>query len=76
MTWPKQHSATINFDSWANMGGVEAVTGNSAISKTIGTIAYVLVIIPFAIGALEILDIAAITEPAMNLLNMVFRPFR
>lgn len=64
--------ATINFDRWANMGGVEAVTGNSAISKTIGTIAYVLVIIPFAIGALDILDIAAITEPAMNLLNMVF----
>ncbi len=64
---------TINLDRWANMGGVEAVTGNSAISKTIGTIAYVLVIIPFAIGALDILDIAAITGPAQNLLNMVFQ---
>lgn len=64
---------TINLDRWANMGGVEAVTGNSAISKTIGSIAYVLVIIPFAIGALDILDIAAITTPAQNLLNTVFQ---
>lgn len=65
--------STINFDRWANMGGAEAVTGNSAISKTIGTICYVIVIIPFAIGALDILDIPSITEPARNLLDMVFK---
>ena len=61
--------STINFDKWANMGGVEAVTGNSTISKTIGTIAYVFVIIPVAIAALEMLDISAITQPATNFLN-------
>jgi hypothetical protein len=65
--------ATVNLDKWANMGGVEAVTGNSAISKTIGTIVYVLVIIPVAIAALQMLEISAITEPSMNLLNMVFK---
>ena len=65
--------STVNFDKWANKGGVEAVTGNSAISKTIGTIVYVLVIIPVAIAALQMLEISAITEPAMNLLNMVFK---
>ncbi len=65
--------STVNFDKWANRGGVEAVTGNSAISKTIGTIVYVLVIIPVAIAALQMLEISAITEPAMNLLNMVFK---
>jgi hypothetical protein len=64
---------TVDFDKWANKGGVEAVTGNSAITKTIGTIVYVLVIIPVAIGALQMLEITAITEPAMNLLNMVFQ---
>jgi hypothetical protein len=63
----------INLDRWANIGGVEAVTGNSTISRTLGSIAYVLVIIPFAIGALDILDIAAITVPAQNLLNTVFQ---
>ncbi len=65
--------STVNFDKWANRGGVEAMTGNSTISKTIGTVVYVLVIIPVAIAALQMLEISAITEPAMNLLNMVFK---
>ncbi|MGL5837353.1 MAG: mechanosensitive ion channel [Sphingorhabdus sp.] len=65
--------STVDFDKWANKGGVEAVTGNSAITKTIGTIVYVLVIIPVAIAALQMLEISAITQPAMNLLNMVFQ---
>lgn len=61
--------STVNFDRWANMGGVEAVTGNNAISKTIGTVAYVFVIIPIAVMALDRLEIAAITQPATNFLN-------
>jgi hypothetical protein len=65
--------STVNFDKWANKGGVEAVTGNNTISKTISTVVYVLVIIPVAIAALQMLEISAITEPAMNLLNMVFQ---
>ena len=63
----------VDFDKWANKGGVEAITGNNAITKTISTIGYVLVIIPVAIAALQMLEISAITEPAMNLLNMVFK---
>lgn len=61
--------ATVNFDKWANKGGVEAVTGNSAISKSISTIAYVFVIIPIAVMALDRLEIDAITRPATNFLN-------
>ena len=40
---------TVDFDKWANRGGVDNVTGNSAISKTIGTIVYVLIAIPVAV---------------------------
>ena len=29
---------TVDFDKWANRGGVDTMTGNSAISSTIGTI--------------------------------------
>lgn len=65
--------ATINFDRWANMGGAEAMTGNGTISKTIGRLAYVFVIIPISIGALGVLDIPSITEPAQNLLDMVLK---
>lgn len=63
--------ATINFDKWANLGGAEAVTGNSAISKTIGTIVFILIIVPVSIAALDVLDIPAITDPAKAMLQLV-----
>jgi len=65
--------SSINFDKWANMGGAEAVTGNSAISKTIGTIAFILIIVPVGIAALDVLDIPSITIPAREMLEMVLQ---
>ena len=62
---------TLDFDKWASKGGVENVTGNNAISKTIGTVFYVLIAIPVAIGALGILNIAAISGPATEMLSMI-----
>ena len=61
----------VNFDKWANLGGAEAVTGNATISKTLGTIVYVVIIVPAAIGALDVLNIPAITVPAKAMLEMV-----
>ena len=63
--------ATVNFDKWANLGGAEAVTGNSAISKTIGTIVFILIVVPVGIAALDVLDIPSITSPAKDMLQMV-----
>ncbi len=62
---------TLNLDKWANKGGVEEVTGNSTITKTLGTIIYALVAIPVVIGALGVLNIAAISGPATEMLSMV-----
>lgn len=62
---------TVNLDKWANKGGVDEVTGNSAISKTLGTIIYALIAIPVAIGALGVLNIASISDPATEMLSMV-----
>ena len=62
---------TVDFDKWANKGGVDTVTGNSAITSTIGTIIYVLIIIPVAIGAIDTLGIAAISGPATDMLDMI-----
>jgi hypothetical protein len=62
---------TADLDKWANRGGVENVTGSSAISKTIGTVIYVLIAIPVAIGALGVLNIAAISDPASDMLRMI-----
>ncbi len=63
--------ATVNFDKWANLGGAEAVTGNSAISKTIGTIVFILIVVPVGIAALDVLDIPSITDPAKDMLQLV-----
>lgn len=62
---------TLNVDQWANRAGLNAATGNDAISKTIGIIVYVLIIIPVAIAALDALDVAAISEPASNMLRII-----
>lgn len=62
---------TVDFDKWANKGGVDSVTGNSAISKTLGTIVYVLIIIPVAIAALEALNLTTVSEPASDMLRMI-----
>ncbi len=61
----------VNFDRWANMGGVEKVTGNSTITRTIGTVIFVLIIVPVAIAALDVLGVPSITEPAKAMLQMV-----
>lgn len=61
----------VNLDKWANKGGVEEVTGNSAITKTVGTVVFVLIIIPIAIAALDVLGIPSITDPAKSMLDMV-----
>jgi len=63
--------STISFDKWANLGGAEAVTGNSTISRTIGTIVFILIFVPMGIAALDVLDIPSITDPAKDMLQMV-----
>lgn len=62
---------TVDFDKWANRGGVDAVTGNSAITKTIGTVIYVLIIIPVAILALDALDLESVSAPASDMLRLI-----
>jgi Conserved TM helix len=62
---------TVNLDKWANRGGVEQVTGNPGISKTIGTVVYVLIIIPVAVAALQALEISSISDPLVNMLNTI-----
>jgi len=62
---------SIDLDKWANKGGVDDVTGNKAISKTLAALVYALVAIPVAIGALGVLEIAAISGPATRMLEIV-----
>jgi hypothetical protein len=49
--------------------GVTADTGRVRLSNVIGTIVFVLVLIPIIIAALNVLDIPAIANPAANMLT-------
>jgi len=62
---------TVDFDKWANKGGVDKVTGNAAITSTMGAIVYVLIIIPVAIAAIDTLGIDAVSGPATDMLDMI-----
>lgn len=60
-----------NLDHWLDKLGLRQLTGTSGLAKTVGTIVFVLIIVPVAIAALNILDIAAISEPAIGVLNTI-----
>ena len=63
---------TVDFDKWANRGGVDTMTGNTAISGTIGTIVYALIVIFVAIFALDVLELESVSRPASNMLQLIF----
>lgn len=63
---------TVNFDKWANRGGADSLTGNTAISGTIATIVYAVIVIFVAIMALDVLNIEAISGPASEMLRRIF----
>ena len=51
--------------------GMSGGGGRQSLSSLIGTIVFVLIIIPGVISALEQLQIRAISDPAINMLNQV-----
>jgi hypothetical protein len=51
--------------------GLRPTPGGLSLSGLVGTIVYVLILIPTAIAALEALDIAAISVPATSMLNQI-----
>lgn len=61
-----------NADGWLSRGGVSRTTGATGVSDAVGTLVFVLVLIPVTIAALEKLDISVITEPAVAVLSTVF----
>lgn len=60
-----------NLDQWLARAGLGRVTGASGIAKAIGTLVFVLILIPVSIQALETLNIQAISEPAVAVLGTI-----
>lgn len=63
---------TVDLDKWAMRGGMETTSSNNTISKTLGTIAYILIIIPVAILALDTLNLQSVSAPASDMLRLIF----
>ena len=64
--------AATGIDRVGERFGLRATGGQQPLSGIIGTIVFVLILIPFAISALETLSIEAISDPATDMLNQVF----
>ncbi|HEX6303359.1 MAG TPA: mechanosensitive ion channel [Anaerolineales bacterium] len=61
--------ASVGVDNLGDRVGVSNVLGQQRLSSVIGTIVYVLILIPVAIAALNALDIPAISQPAAGMLT-------
>ncbi|MFG6119885.1 mechanosensitive ion channel [Thalassobacillus sp. B23F22_16] len=62
---------SIGTERAAHRMGLDKVLEGTSLSRIIGTIVYILILIPVVISALEQLEIRGITDPAINMLNNV-----
>nr|WP_260471828.1 mechanosensitive ion channel [Bacillus sp. HMF5848] len=61
--------ANVGVDRLSNKFGLSKILDGTSLSSIIGTIVYVLILIPVVIAALERLNINGISDPAVNMLN-------
>ena len=59
-------------DRWLDRAGLSRATGSTGVSTAVGTLVFVLVLIPITIAALEQLGIESLTVPAVAVLSTVF----
>lgn len=63
--------ASTGIDSAGTRFGLQRTAGGQSLSGIIGTIVYVLILIPIAIAALQQLRIRAISDPAISMLQQI-----
>lgn len=63
--------AATGTDNFGNQIGINKTTGGQSLSDLLGTIVYVLILIPTAIAALNALKIDAISQPAITMLTQI-----
>jgi len=58
-------------DKWLDKAGLTRATGSTGVSAAVGTLVFVLILIPITIAALEQLSIESLTVPAVAVLSTV-----
>lgn len=61
----------VGVDRLGDRTGVNTALGEQSLSTIIGTIIFVLIMIPVVIAALNVLNIPAVSQPAANMLNQL-----
>lgn len=61
----------IGIDRLGDQAGVSTALGQQRLSSILGTVVYVLILIPVAIGAINALQIPALSEPAAQMLTTI-----
>lgn len=61
----------VGVDRLGEQTGIQAALGGQRLSKVIGTVVYVLILIPIVISALNALQIEAVSEPASQMLGTI-----
>jgi hypothetical protein len=61
----------VNLDGVFRRAGIGGAPSSTVISNALGTLVFVLILIPVAIAALQTLQIAAISDPAVSVLTTV-----
>ena len=63
--------AAVGTDRLSDKAKISSVLGDKKLSDLIGLIIYIFILIPIIISALQTLALDSITQPAMNMLNMI-----
>ncbi len=63
--------AAVGADNFSQRIGLAKVLGDRKLSEALGLVVHVLILVPVAIGALNALQLEAVTQPASNMLDSV-----
>jgi len=63
--------AALGTDRLAERVGIAGALGSQSLSRLLGTVVYVLILIPVIVAALNALQLAAVTAPVSNMLNQI-----
>lgn len=62
---------SVGLDRFSDRSGISEALGEQTLSGVVGTVIYVLILLPIAIAALNTLNIPAVSEPAAAMLTTI-----
>lgn len=62
----------LKVDDFGQRSGITVEAGNRSLAEILGTVVYIMILIPVVISALNVLNLESIAQPATNMLNRIF----